>query len=409
MDPATPQQLVDVGADVMRTHLDPTGTGAVDLTDGSDNTALLSVSAAMAMRNVSTLHTYAAARWRSSATGEELRRIAREVYTTDRKPESFATVVMYLKRPNAAAGAGPIPAGTRFAVRASASQQAVTFAADADVAVGSGTTKVAVPCTCLVAGEIGNVAYEAIVDLGDDLFDDTLVVFTPTTPTDADVLGALSAPERAAGGASEETDDVLNARLDQFPANAARRPGTEDAIRFAVLEVPGVRYATIVAPGDGTIRAFVGDAAYGLNQALADAVRDNLDKGTYSAAGAPGYRGMAIPVFVLPYTRTRVYATATLYMDRPNYEYDVGALKDKAIALGTEYFAARSHADEFVQRKVEEALLSCHEETQEIELSLSPAPTVRAPSSSYAGVTQIVRYFVDEASWDITFTGPKTT
>jgi len=406
-DPATPQQIIDAGADVLRTELDPDGLGRVDLTDGSDNTLLLSASAAMAMRNTSYLADRARARYRSSATGDDLAQVARDIYQTEYKPESFATIVVYLKRSLPVASTS-IPKGSRFGVQASATQKAVQFAADHDIPATSSTAKVAVPLTCLTAGEIGNVDYSALTLIVDDLPDASWFIFTPSSPTDDDVLDGLTGPEGAAGGASAETDDEVSARLAQFPSTASRRPGTRSGILFGILETPGVRYCTLTNPGNGTLRAFVGDPQYGLNEALADKVRDNLESGAYSASGATGYQGMGIPIEVLPFTLVRVVITATIYMDRETFNYDIGALRSVAIANGTEYFAARTQGDEFRLNKIEAALEACHPETQDADVSLSPTQVLRVAPASYASATEIVRYYVDEQSWRLTFAGPKT-
>lgn len=405
-DPATAQELIDAGKAVLRTELDPEGTGAVNLTDGSDLTLLLSVGGAMANRNRAHLADRAQARYRTSATGNDLRQIARDLWQTDKKPEAFSTVIVYLKR--FIASSTHIPAGSRFTVVASATQQAVTFSADADVATAA--LSVAVPCTCLQAGEIGNVDYDLITKVADDLPDTAWQIFSPDGVSyDSLLAGTLQAPEDAAGGANEETDDELQQRLARLPSDASRRPGMKDGILFGILEVPGVRYCTLVEPADGTILAFIGDAQYGLNQALSDKVSDNLDSGTYSTSGAPGYRGYGLPVHVRPFTTTRVIVTATIYMNQETHNYDLGTLRSNAIANGGTYFADRPFADEYRQNAIESALLACDDDTQDVSLTLSPTQKLRSASSSYSSQTSIVRYFVDEQSWFLSFSGPQST
>lgn len=400
----TQDDYVRAFEDSLRADLDPEGNNSVDLSDGSDITALGSaVDAALLRLNVAVAQS-AKSRDGQGATGSELDEVAWDRWKTKRKRKNAATTTVYLVR--AGSTSTTIPKGSRFAAPATDTTPAVYFAANSDVATSS--TKVAIPVTCTLKGTIGNIDHSEITEIVDALPDDGWALFEPTV-LNAGPSGETT-PAAVGGGAEDETDAELQERLDRLPQDAARRPGTKDGILFGVLETPGVRYANFVELANGTVAVYVGDANYVLSDALSQAVYDNLNSGTYSAAGVKAYRAGGIPVLVRSYTKTRVVITATLYMNQPTFRYDTADLLKRAVAAGTDYFERRPYADEYIKLRVQQALLSCSTDCQDIDLTLSPTNgnVLRQADSAYAGSSTITRYYVDGDSWRIFFSGPRT-
>lgn len=383
-DLPTPQELAEEAERSLRLALDPHGTGAIDLQDGSRNTALVSLMTAMGTRVVRYAAEREAASRVSTATSDDLTTVGRDDYGEPRKEAAYATGAVRLLRP----GSRPsttIPQGTRFAAPATTTTPAVTFYVAAAIPVLTNETTVNVPLVAVETGEAGNLADPALVtQIVDALPDSTWAITTPDVGT---VFG---------GGDSAENDEVYRARLLQLSTEDGNddEKGTRLAVLGAILRTSGVRYAVVVEPGDGTVAAFVGDPNYVLTPAMRDAV----------ATALLGWRCFGVVVDLRPFVVTSVDVVATVAMARPLVHYDTDAITTVAEDLVRRYFAARPHPDEYWLAQIQGAIGQAHPEVQVVTL-ISPAANVtRPPDSAYGALVALPRYHF--RSLRLTFADP---
>jgi len=402
----TPTELVQIGQAKIRSLQDPQGTGAVNLHPGSRWDLALSAFAALAARNTAHIADRVAARSLVSAVDDDLDIIAADLFNDGRLPAAAATTTVYLQRSGTAATV--IPNGTRFVAPAvPPSTAAVNFTATQDVSVAQNTLKVAVPVACTQAGVIGNLAFTAagqnpITTIQDTLGDTTWALYTPTAGDS--VLGALAAPPPIGGGADQETNDQLRARLKQAAFDDSKKRGTKRALIVGAAQVPGVLATSIVPiePGDGTVKLFCGDVNYNLPPALQTAVASALEN----------WRAFGVPVFVLPYAITVVTITGTIYMQRPLVNYNTAAITAQAVANIISYFTNRQQADEYFLNQI---IGSCEQAHPEVQTAILTSPTadvrrlgISGGISNYSGVTTIPRYIVNSSSIFLSVAGPLT-
>jgi uncharacterized phage protein gp47/JayE len=391
----TQAQLVQRGAAVLRARLDPSGLGRVNLNVGSDLNTALSTLGAMTSPLIAHVAERVAARTKSGATGRDLQIIARDIWQTDYKPANKATGYVYLKR--GGSSATTIPKGSKFAVPATDTSGPVYFEASADVS--SSSTKVAVAIRALRSGTAGNIAYASLTQIADSLPDTTWSIFTPSGG-DLGPAGETT-PATIGGGAAVETDDELKARINSVSFIASRQRGTRDAILFGAKSVPGVYAAVPVEPGDGSVRLFVGDSAYGLSDDLKAAVEDEL----------LGWRAFGVPCYVLPFALSTVQVTATVYMQQALSKYDAAALRQLAVAALLTYFSVtRPQPDEYVLDGIRGAIRDAVgiDDVQDVTLTLPATSIYRTASSVYSGVSALTRYVTDSSHISLTFAAPHT-
>ena len=258
------QELAEIAEEELRLALDPHGTGAVDLHDGSRNTALVSMQVGLGLRVVRYAAERDAAARASTSNGDDLDGVGRDDYGEERKPEAFATGAVRLVRGSGRPSTA-IPVGSRFAVPATTSTPAVVYRAAATLPVLANETTVHVPLVAVEAGEAANLEDPAAVtQIVDPLPDAAWAITTPTAGT---VFG---------GGATAENDDVYRARLLQIGTEDNDQRGTRRAVLAGALRVPGVRYVVAVEPRNGTVALFVGDANYTLTTAMREAIETEL-------------------------------------------------------------------------------------------------------------------------------------
>jgi uncharacterized phage protein gp47/JayE len=388
-DLPTPAELAAAAQAAFRARLDPNGTGAVNLRPGSRHDLFVSVVTAVAAR----LSAYAVDRVtalrRSTATGTDLDDLARDLFSVTRKAANAATGRVRLVRAGTAATS--VPKGTRFAVPAEGSTPAVVFEASEDVA-SSGTTAV-VPVACAEVGTRGNIAGPSAVTAVLDPLPDSTWSLDPTYTTGVDSAAAF------AGGAEAETDDELRDRLEQIAINDPRERATERAVLAATLAVPGVRYATVVEPFDGTLVVYAGDEAFALSDAMRQAIELELR----------GWRALGVPALARAYSAQTVTVTGTIYMARALSEYDAAAVKAAAVQAVKDYFATgRPQPDEYFVNAIEAACFGAHDEVQNVVLSAPLADVRRRPDADYGAVAALERYRVTDESITLSVAGPLT-
>jgi uncharacterized phage protein gp47/JayE len=386
-DLPTPVELKNAGQAAFRAAIDPTGSGAVNLAPGSKNDMMLSVLAGLLLRLGRTTADRIAGSRRSSAVDDELDLIGRDLYSQPRKPAAAAVGTAYLHR--SGTGATIIPNGSRFQVPPASGQPAVLFQSSADVSVASGITSgVGVPVEAVQAGYSGNVALASLTKILDPLPDTTWSLYVPGGPVDS--IG---------GGAPAEDDETYRARLAQIAIDDTRVKGTRRAQLAATLAVPGVAFATLVEPLDGTTIVYAGDINYALPSALRSAIQTAL----------LDVRCYGVPALIRPYNVVVVSIAATLYMARALINYNADTIKAAAIADVVDYFTNRRPSpDEYYLSAIEASLLAAHPESQDVALSAPVANVQRPADSGYGAVTALNRYVVTPSSISVTIAGPRT-
>jgi hypothetical protein len=399
VDLPTPQDLAQVGAAAFRSALDPAGTGAVNLRAGSRNDTAISVMAAMTNRVSIYAADRAAAARIGSAQGEDLDVLAQDLFLDRRKQAAAATTTVYLTRPDGTTPSS-IPAGSRFAVPASGASPAVVFASTDVVAAVShaGAQKIAVPVQAVNTGRAGNVIQSSITAILDTMPDSTWAIYVPA-PSDI-----FYPPDTCSGGDEAEQDDQLRSRLRSVSPDQSRRRGTRDAVLFGALATPGVLYATVVEPGDGTLIVYAGDATYGMSSGLNAAVALELDV----------WRPFGVPLMLRAYNAVHVQATINIYMQRQLSAYDTATIVRDAKSFVENYFNTRARPDEYFISAIESACFRANQEVQNVTVlvpstGLPMADQLRPADSGYGIVTLLNRYFVDDASLVVTVLPPVTS
>lgn len=383
----TVAELAEIAQEELRLALDPLGTGAVDLHDGSRATALVSLQVGLASRAVRYAADREAAARASTAAGDDLDIVARDFYGEARKPEAFATGVIRLLR-GVGLPATTIPQGSRFAVPATGSTPAVVYGATATTAVLLGETTADVALTAVEPGEAGNIENPATVTQIVDVLPDT--TWAVTAPPPGVMFG---------GGALAESDDVLRARLLQIGTEDSDQRGTQRAILTGCLRVPGVRWVTVVEPLNGTVVAYVGDAGFGLPDALREAVRVEL----------LNWRCLGVPVNLRPFTVSNVNVDAVIYMARALDNYDQGAIRAAAAREVLVYFNGRPNPDEYFREMISAAVARSHPEVQHVVLNAPGLDVLRPPAAGYSALSTIFRYRVRASDMRFTLSAPLTT
>jgi uncharacterized phage protein gp47/JayE len=389
-DLPTSSELAEIGRAAFRAALDPGGTGAVNLRPGSRNDVAISALTGIGNRLGAYVADRVSAARRSSATGEDLDAHARDLYGETRKSASASTGKVRLTRPGTTATA--IPKGSRFAVPAEGSTPAVIFEASEDVS--SSATTAVVPVRCTETGPRGNITGPQAVAAILDPLPDTTWTLDATYTTAGDPTATFG------GGAADETDDELRQRLDQISIDDPRERATRSAVLAGALRVPGVRYATIVEPLDGTGIVYAGDAAF----ALTDAMRKAIDTELLD------WRALGVPALIRGYNAQTVTVTGTIYMARALANYDLAAIKAAATSAVKRYFdTGRPSPDEYFVNAIEAALFSAHDEIQNVALASPLANALRPADTGYGAITALNRYRVTDASISIAIAAPQTT
>lgn len=222
----------------------------------------------------------------AGARGTELDALAAErTYgIVTRFGASPAVVPVQLRRPPA----GPLPAGTLTAKTLLLAGAAVQFSLDVDIPFALGQVgPIETTATATTAGSTTEIIAGAIAGFVEPgkVFDPRIVVANE---------------EPAAGGADEEQDDSLRARVRAFPKTIRR--GTLAAIEFGALLVDGVTKAVAVEVIDlagiqtGLVILYVADSSGQANSALVNKVRTALRE--WRAGGIPVRVIGAIPTFI---------------------------------------------------------------------------------------------------------------
>lgn len=382
--------------ETLRGEIDPDGTGAYNSRPGSDNAALVSVLTKVATK----AYAYAADRKKASITAsaeaEDLDDHVRDVYFDARKAANAAVGTVYLQRSSGPLPPSTIDQGWRVGTVADGSQPAVEFEATASVGVPQGVTFVAVPVTCLQQGAIGNVNLSALTQQIDPLNDPSWTLYIPL-PGDP-VLAGQPGPDSIGGGADQEQDDDLKARILQRPAQAV--PGTTAGVYKGATDVPGIASAVPIEIGDGTGLVYAGDINYQLPAALQQAVSINLDS----------WRPFGVPIGVRAMNVNLVQVSARVSMQRPLSNYNVSALNAAVVAAVLRYFTTeRVHPDEYFLDAIKTAIGKANAETQSIALDSPLADVTRPDDSEYGTVLALNRYVVTAASISVQFFNPLTS
>jgi len=375
----TPSELVGIGEAAFLSKLP-----LADTNTGSDIDTALSVMSSLEARNARHIAYRASARSRSSATGTDLDVLASDLYYTARLAGEVATGTLHLSR--SGTGATSIPKGSRFSVPQSGGQASIVFIASSTVSVAGGATTKNVAIEATAEGTDGNVDLALITEITDPLPDDTWVIVPPSASTEA-----------TAGGSNEETDDELRQRLSQGAPDDTRVRGTVRAVLVGILAVPGVAYATVLEPLDGTLKAFVGDASYNLSAPLKAAVLTAVD----------AWRCGGVPVDVYPYAPSTISIELTIYMNQLAANYDTATIIANATTNVINYFKA-ARGDEYILEAIASAAKQGIADVQGVEVTSPATDQPRHAATYYASQTSIPRYSTDAGHISITVADPQS-
>jgi hypothetical protein len=393
----TPDELTRIAQAAVRTTIDPDGTGAVNLRPGSRHDILVSVTTAVGSRLAGYVSDRVSSMRLSTATGEDLDVLARDLFTESRKPANAATGKIRLIRADATESTY-IPRGTRFAVPAQGSTAAVVFESTEDMQTDAAL--VVIPVRCTETGPRGNIRTpKAVKAILDPLPDPTWQLDPIYGPTGS--FSFLGDPTSVfAGGTNRESDQDLRARLVRISIDDPRQRATERAVLAATLRVAGVVHATVIEPLDGTILVFAGDE----NFLLSEVMRLAID------AALRAWRAVGVPSIVRPYQAQVVPITGTIHMARSVSRYDAAAIKLAATNAVKHYFASgRSRPDEYFVNAIENAMFSAHDEVQNVVLSAPAIDVIRPVDTAVSATSSLPRYRVEDASIAISIAGPLTT
>ena len=224
--PALPSKtdLLNVARTYVKTHAVRVDPAVVDLA-GSDLNIFVGSVAGLGVYLVNQLAAQVGAHRLATSDVEDLDRLVRDLLQELRKGAAPARAPLTWSRPNAAAGAGAVPIGTRVAAAGAEyrTTSTATFSA-------SGLSA-ACDAEAVRAGRDYQVGANALTRVVQPqlLFDPSLRVTNP---------------EAAAGGEPREEDDAFRERARSIVRNARR--GTLGAIETGLTSVPGIASALAV-------------------------------------------------------------------------------------------------------------------------------------------------------------------
>lgn len=383
----TPDELAQIGEQILQNELDPTGTGAVNTRPGSRNSVAIAVNAGLYSRVAGFVADRVRARSVNDAIGDDLDVIANDLYQETRKPATFSAFPAFLlQRTNTAATY--IPQGARFAVPAADSQPAIVFECSATMAVPASQTSVSIPISAIETGSQANVVASTISTILDQLPDNSWSVN----------VGSITG--YTTGGDAVEQDTAFRRRLLSASPEDRRRAGTFAAVVAGALRVPGIAHVTAIEPGNGTIVLFCGDAGFQCGTDLQAAVALELQN----------WRCMGVPVVLRTFSVAYIGVTVTLYMNKSLANYDVTTIQADAKALIKDYFDKRERFDEYIQNAIESR---CFEASpgniQNVSVTLSPGQQTRLADASYAMSGSIGAYLVSDSTISIVVANPQTS
>lgn len=386
--PSVPE-LAEIAEQELRLALDPSGTGVVDLHDGSRNTALVSMMVYLAHRAVRYASDREAAARASTAELDDLDTVGRDFYGEPRKEPAKAAGYRLLQRPGGRP-ATVIPAGSRFAMPATPTSPAVVFEAARTVNVLLSETTALVPIVAVAEGEAGNL---------NGLGPNAITQIVDSLPDTAWTLPSMVANLELGGGAEEESDAIYRARLLTLGSEDQVEKGTQRAVLGGVLRVSGVRYATVVEPFTGNIVAFVGDAGYVLTDVMRAAIQAEL----------LNWRCFGVPLDLRPLHPVDLVIDATVYMSRALSNYDTDAIRTAAERMVGIYLDGRPHVDEYFREMIAGCIGQAHAEVQHVVLSSPVSDVARPADGTYASALDITHYRLAPGTLRLRFLPPLTS
>lgn len=271
------------------------------LTDFREGSALNAVAGSSAVLAGEVLR-WSEARFRAcfvdTAEGDELDSLITSLGGPERNPATAAIARLTLTR-TTYVGAYTIAAGTEVYGTAPNGQR-VTFDVLNDIVLGSGSGAVSnAPAEAQTNGPDFNVPAATLVNI--DGLPAGLV---------------LTQPQRAAGGAYEQSDDAYREAFRLWRRTLAK--GTPAALRYGALIVDGVAYAEVdesdIAEEDGGyVSLYIGDAGAEANDALIEAVELSLETG---GEDGTGFRAAGTEVRVFASARDEVVIEITVKVRR---------------------------------------------------------------------------------------------
>lgn len=376
-----------------------------DTHDGSSYDLLGGMSAILFSRQAQRDRDLFRANYFESAEGDDLTTRGQRIYGVTRNLDAYGVGTATIVRPNASAGQGTVPAGTRFTVYSGAGTSDPRICTvTSDVQVGATALIATLPIRATTTGTGTAVsAIGLLVQISDSLWDTSWTV---------------QALQTADGTVFEKAEDYrARIRNQQY----ASRQGYELAITAACVAVGAVNVKLYPGnwTGDGTDLGFnlcyVGDAGYNTSTALLNACSLALES----------VRVLGGDIQVLPMTSQSlsVNLTVSLYDDPGSFNTsDLTAAIQAAVAS---YFDGRRNAYSYqldaiagavraASTSVQGVVVNSPASSVNVTTSLGGIISVTGPNGSTVTITGIpnfpavlTRYVVVAPNVSVSFVGPQ--
>lgn len=283
--------------DAARTEITTRAPALNDFREGSNLDAIAGAGAIVADEGIQHAIARSRAGFIETAEGADLDALVTSRFGPTRKPLTAASTTFTVTR-TSYVGAYTFPAGltvTGYAVDGSP----ISFNLTTTKTLGAMQSSVTLPATCNTSGPAGNVPAASV----------TTISGLPAGLT-------VTQPNRASGGANEETDNAYRARYRLFLRARAR--GVPAALEYAALSVPGIAFAKSnednIAGPSGYVALFIADSTGTGDATLAGLALAALDE--ISIDGTPGVRAAGSVVQVLAAAREEIAIEVTVTVVR---------------------------------------------------------------------------------------------
>lgn len=283
--------------DAARTEITTRAPALNDFREGSNLDAIAGAGAIVADEGIQHAIARSRAGFIETAEGADLDALVTSRFGPTRKPLTAASTTFTVTR-TSYVGAYTFPAGLTvrgYAVDGSP----ISFNLTTTKTLGAMQSSVTLPATCNTSGPAGNVPAASV----------TTISGLPAGLT-------VTQPNRASGGANEETDNAYRARYRLFLRARAR--GVPAALEYAALSVPGIAFAKSnednIAGPSGYVALFIADSTGTGDATLAGLALAALDE--ISIDGTPGVRAAGSVVQVLAAAREEIAIEVTVTVVR---------------------------------------------------------------------------------------------
>ncbi len=383
----TTRELLDAYKGATQGERDET----IDLHSGSGYDVHAGVGAMLWLREATRDRDIFRAVYVDTAEGDELDRIILKRTGVARIQETHGAGVAELRRASAGGGAGTFWRGTRISLLSGGLALPKVYPVAADMPCGATALGATVPVQAFDGGA-GHTADTIatpplVIRIEDELWDDSWQVTRLACGEGTDRESPTAYRERARQGRRDARPGYIKSITDACVKAGASHVALfpSDFLATGPLGSPTGDY--------GISRCFVGDSGYSATQALINRCIVALESVRVCGADLPVF-GMA---------PAAVGLTIGIRLWNDPGRFDVQAIKRAALAGATNYFGSRSNAFYFRASAIGGAIRALVRDTQDIEVTPSPAEPVLATLFATA---PLPRYYLNPSQVSITVSGP---